>query len=122
MARRPTRPTPEPLDVDAVSVVTAGTALWGVVALVLATFGRGWLEDHDDVWWIWTCVAGFVLGLVGIAFVRRRRNRLGRVAAARAEQQPGRPEPDSVASAIDPINPAAGATEGELTEPAQRAE
>ncbi|EXG79542.1 DUF2530 domain-containing protein [Cryptosporangium arvum] len=103
MARRPTRPTPEPLDVDAVSVVTAGTVLWGVGALVLATFGRGWLSDHDDEWWIWTCVAGFVLGLVGIAFVRRRRSKLGRVAAARAEQ---------------PVAPAVPAE----TEPAQRTE
>lgn len=101
MARRPTRPTPEPLDVDAVSVVTGGTVLWGVAALVLATFGRGWLEDHDDWWWIWTCVAGFVLGLAGIAFVRRRRTRLGRVAAARAEQPIRGPEP----SAIDPAAP-----------------
>jgi hypothetical protein len=115
MARRPTRPTPEPLDVDAVSVVTAGTALWGVVALVLATFGRGWLEDHDDLWWVWTCVAGFVLGLAGIAFVRRRRSRLGRVAAARGEQPLGG---GTQPPAIGPINP----TEGELTEPAQRAE
>ena len=106
MARRPTRPTPEPLDVDAVTVVTVGTLLWGVVGLVLVTFARGWLERNDDVWWIWTCVAGFLLGLVGIAFVRRRRTRLGRVAAARAEQPPGAPSTGSVASAIDPVGPA----------------
>jgi len=109
MARRPSRPTPEPLDVDAVTVVTVGTLLWGATGLVLVTFGRGWLERNDDVWWIWTCVAGFLLGLVGIAFVRRRRTRLGRVAAARAEQPPGGPPADSVASAVDPAGPAAPA-------------
>ncbi|SHM96526.1 DUF2530 domain-containing protein [Cryptosporangium aurantiacum] len=112
MARRPTRPTPEPLDVDAVSVVTAGTVLWGIGAIVLALFGRNWLDRHDDTWWIWTCVAGFLLGLVGIAFVRRRRSRLGRVAAARAEQPPGAPPADSVAAVVDPVGPAASSADG----------
>jgi hypothetical protein len=100
MARRPLHPTPEPLDVDAVSVVTVGTALWGAAAIVLAVFLRGWLERHHDGWWIWTCVSGFLLGLVGLAIVRRRRTRLGKVAAARAEQPvvapSPRPQPDAV--------------------------
>ena len=100
MARRPTRPTPEPLDVDAVSVVTVGTLLWGLLGLGLAAFGRGWLERSHDVWWMWTCVSGFVLGVAGIVYVRRRRTALGRVGAARGEQpipavaRPGR-EPQS---------------------------
>ena len=86
MARRPTRPTPEPLDVDAVSVVTVGTLLWALGGLGLVVFARGWLERNHDVWWVWTCVSGFLLGLVGIVYVRRRRSALGRLGAARGEQ------------------------------------
>jgi succinate dehydrogenase/fumarate reductase cytochrome b subunit len=56
-----------------------------VLGLVLAVFGRGWMDRHDAVWWFWTCVAGFALGLVGVWFVRRRRARLGRRAAARGD-------------------------------------
>ncbi|MFG1920727.1 DUF2530 domain-containing protein [Cryptosporangium sp. NPDC048952] len=132
MARRPTRPTPEPLDVDAVTVVTAGTALWGVAALLLSTLGRGWLEDHHDEWWIWTCVAGFVLGLAGIAFVRRRRSRLGRVAAARGDDPAPRPRPPAPAPVEPapvepaPVEPAPGgnpaAEPAQQTEPAQHTE
>jgi hypothetical protein len=99
MARGRTHPTPEPLDVDAVSVVTVGTVLWGVAALVLALFVRGWLERNDDVWWIWTCISGFLLGLVGIAYVRRRRTKLGRVGAARGEQPAAAPVRQSEAKA-----------------------
>jgi bacteriorhodopsin len=72
-------PSPEPLDVDAVSVVTAGTVAWAIAGLALLAFGR----DYPD--WLWTCAAGFGLGLAGIWYCRRRRNRLGRKAAARAD-------------------------------------
>jgi len=84
-SRRPTRPAPEPLDVDAVRVVTAGTVLWAMAGLLLAAFGRGWLADHDRGWWLWTCAAGAGLGVLGVWYCRRRRDRLGRRAAARAE-------------------------------------
>lgn len=85
MDRPPSRPTPEPLDVDAVPVVMAGTALWGVAALVLGLFARDWLAAHDATWWIWTCAAGFGLGLFGTWHVRNRRSRLGRRTAARGD-------------------------------------
>jgi ABC-type branched-subunit amino acid transport system permease subunit len=85
MSRRPVRPTPEPLAVDAVRVVAGGTVLWAVLGLALVVFGRDWLAEHDRTWWLWTCVAGFVLGIFGTWYCRRRRDRLGRVAAARSE-------------------------------------
>ena len=85
MVRRTARVTAEPLETDAVPVVTIGTLLWGVAAFLLALFARGWLSRHDRMWWLWTCVAGFGLGLVGIWYVRRRRARLGRRAAARGD-------------------------------------
>ena len=83
MARHPLRPGPEPLDVDAVNVVTAGTVLWGLAGLALLAFGRGWLADNGHTNWLWTCAAGFGLGLAGIAYCRRRRSRLGRREAAK---------------------------------------
>jgi len=83
--RRPPRPTPEPLDLDAVRVVSAGTVLWALAGLVLLAFGRGWLADHDRTWWLWTCASGAALGVLGTWYCRRRRDRLGRLAAARGD-------------------------------------
>jgi hypothetical protein len=85
MSRHPQRPAPEPLDVDAVAVVSVGTALWALAGLGLLLFGRGWLTDHDRTWWLWTCAAGVGLGLVGVRHCRRRREHLGRKAAARGD-------------------------------------
>ncbi len=85
MSRRPRRPAPEPLDVDAVRVVTAGTVLWAVAGLVLLVFAREWLADTDRTWWLWTCAAGAGLGVLGVWYCRRRRDRLGRTAAARGD-------------------------------------
>jgi hypothetical protein len=69
---RPLRPAPPPIDNDGVAAVTVGTALWAV-ALVVMLLLRADLEDDGRGWWIWTCVAGFALGLLGIAYCVRRR-------------------------------------------------
>lgn len=67
---RPWRPAPEPLDVDSTRVILAGTALWFVGFAVLL-----FVDVGDDRRWLWTCVAGFVLGLMGLALsVRQRRH------------------------------------------------
>lgn len=62
----------EPLDVDGVRTLEVGTGLWllGFVAL-LPFYGR--LADNGQLWWLWTCMAGFGLGLFGLEFCRRRR-------------------------------------------------
>ncbi|MCW2569650.1 MAG: hypothetical protein JWN54_3747 [Mycobacterium sp.] len=80
MPRFPARPTPEPLDVDAVKVVTAGTALWAVAGLGLLVF-----RPDTDPLWLWTCATGAGLGVFGVWFCRRRRSRLGPVVAARGD-------------------------------------
>lgn len=64
-----------PLDVDAVRTVQVGTALWAV-AFVVAVVLRDRLSDDGREWWIWTCVAGVLLGLIGIAITTRRRRRI----------------------------------------------
>lgn len=74
-------PDVAPLDVDGVRTVAVGTILWLGALLVLLPF-RSRLEDAGRGWWLWTCVAGFGLGLLGWAYCRRRRRRA--VAALRA--------------------------------------
>jgi hypothetical protein len=71
----------EPLDVDGVRTVEVGTIAWlvGFIAL-LPFYGR--LEDDGRTWWLWTCLAGFGLGLFGLEYCRRRRQ----ARATRAEE------------------------------------
>jgi hypothetical protein len=62
----------EPLDVDGVRTVEVGVGLWLLGFLALLPF-YGRLEDAGHVWWLWTCLAGFGLGLFGLEYCRRRR-------------------------------------------------
>lgn len=57
-------PDPPPLPTDDVRTVWAGTSLWAVAGVVSL------LLDEGDA--AWTCLAGFLLGLVGVAYMRRR--------------------------------------------------
>ncbi|MGA8210988.1 MAG: DUF2530 domain-containing protein [Nocardioidaceae bacterium] len=61
----------DPLDVDGTRTVAVGTALFGLAFLALLPF-HGPLAEADKDWWVWTCLAGFVLGLVGWGYCRRR--------------------------------------------------
>lgn len=65
----------EPMDVDGVRAMTVGTIIWGVIAIALLPF-LGNLESTGRVWWMWTAVAGFGLGLIGVEYCRRRKNAL----------------------------------------------
>lgn len=67
--------TAEPLDVDGTKGVGIGTALWAVAGLVLLVGYRDDLTAADSQWWLWTCVAGIGLGLLGWTYCRRRRER-----------------------------------------------
>lgn len=71
----------EPMDVDGVRTMTVGTILWGIVTVAMLPF-LGNLESAGRTWWIWTAIAGFGLGLIGVEYCRRRRNALN--------MQPGR--------------------------------
>lgn len=66
--------TVQPLDVSGVRTVTVGTVLWLVALVALLPFYPS-LQDHDRGWWLWTCCAGFGLGLLGLEYCRRRRTR-----------------------------------------------
>jgi heme/copper-type cytochrome/quinol oxidase subunit 3 len=64
----------QPLDVTGVRTVTVGTVLFLVASVALA-FSREALQDAGREWWLWTCVAGFALGLFGCVYCRRRAGR-----------------------------------------------
>jgi hypothetical protein len=67
------------LDVDGLAVVTVGTFIFGVVSVVMA-LSYEWLAAHGHTSWLQISLAGFVLGLIGLAYCwnrRRRRRRAG---------------------------------------------
>ncbi|MGH3745566.1 MAG: DUF2530 domain-containing protein [Mycobacteriales bacterium] len=71
---------PVAVDVDGIAVVSVGTVLWAV-ALVLSLVYEDHLRRDGHLWWIATAACGFGLGLLGIAYCVRRRNRLGNPAS-----------------------------------------
>jgi hypothetical protein len=68
--------TPPAVPINARRIVVAGTAIWFVAFVVLLPFW-GWLGRHDHRIWLWTCLAGWCLGLVGLIVMARHR-RMGR--------------------------------------------
>ncbi|HET7385826.1 MAG TPA: DUF2530 domain-containing protein [Nocardioidaceae bacterium] len=63
-----------PLDVDGTRTVAVGTGLWLLAFILLLPF-YGRLQATHHLWWLWTCLAGFGLGVIGWDYCRRRRNR-----------------------------------------------
>ena len=76
---RPAPPrTVEPLGVDVPRVVLAGIVVWAIALAVTLLVPA--LHTGRRDWWPWACVAGVVIGALGLAYVRRGR---GNAAAAR---------------------------------------
>jgi hypothetical protein len=61
----------DPLDVDGTWTVAVGAGMFLVAFLALLPF-YGSLEEAGRVWWVWSCLAGFGLGVVGWDYCRRR--------------------------------------------------
>jgi hypothetical protein len=98
-------PTVTPVDTDGVRTVAVGTALWALALVLLLPF-RGRLEEAGNGWWLWTCVAGTGLGLLGLEYTRRRRDAIARVRRYRAgetDEQDGDP-PTGAPPAAPPTN------------------
>ncbi|MEO7745218.1 MAG: DUF2530 domain-containing protein [Actinomycetota bacterium] len=70
--------TVEPLGVDVPRVVLAGIVGWAIALAVTLLVPA--LHTGRRDWWPWACVAGVVIGALGLAYVRRGR---GNAAAAR---------------------------------------
>lgn len=70
------RPDPQPLELDDVRVVAGLTGLWAVALVVLGVAALTGADVRG--WWLAMCACGIVLGLVGVAYCRRRRAALAR--------------------------------------------
>ncbi|WP_328943257.1 DUF2530 domain-containing protein [Streptomyces sp. NBC_00250] len=92
----PKHEAPEPLEGPVVATITGGTILWFVLFLVQVPF-YGWFDDRDLTWWVWTCLAGAGLGLIGIWYVRKRDAAIKRHEAARAAEAAGGTSTDTSA-------------------------
>lgn len=79
---RPQKATPAPLDVDVVSVIAVGTALWFVAFVVMLPL-HGRFDDAGHKGWLWVTLAGWVLGLLGIVVSRAQRAAAQRAHGAR---------------------------------------
>jgi hypothetical protein len=63
---------PPAVEINARRIVAIGTALFFLGFLVLLAF-YGWLGRHDHRLWLWTCLAGALLGVLGYSIMRRHR-------------------------------------------------
>ncbi|MGH3341832.1 MAG: DUF2530 domain-containing protein [Carbonactinosporaceae bacterium] len=95
------RPDPPPFQTNDVRVVSIGTASWLVALLALLPF-REQLSEQGKGWWMWTCLAGFGLGLWGITYCRRRAHRLAQQAPA--DPAPHLPAADRTEERADPAD------------------
>lgn len=68
------RPDPDPLETNDVAIVTAGTVLWALGLVVLLVLKAAGTDVRD--WWWQMCLAGTLLGLLGVRYCRRRRDSL----------------------------------------------
>jgi hypothetical protein len=53
-------------------VIFVGTAIFFVGFVVLLPF-YSWLGEHHHRVWLWTCLAGWVLGLAGLTLMQKHR-------------------------------------------------
>ncbi|MGD9485064.1 DUF2530 domain-containing protein [Streptomyces sp. TRM70308] len=70
---------PEPLEGNVVRTVAVGTAVWFALFVAQVPF-YSWYADRGHAWWIWTCLAGGGLGLIGVWYVRAREAAIRRAA------------------------------------------
>ncbi|MBC7277009.1 DUF2530 domain-containing protein [Nocardioides sp.] len=72
-AERP-EPKIELVDEDGIRAFELATLGWLVGFVALLPFW-GLLNDRGWTWWIWTCLAAFGIGAIGIELTRRRKVR-----------------------------------------------
>ena len=65
------RPDPEPVKTDDRKAMLVGMVLWIVGLAMLLLFIEP-LNAAGNLWWLWTAVAGLVLGLIGLIYTQVR--------------------------------------------------
>ena len=80
---RSRRPTPPPLEANDQLVTAVFTVAWAVALVVLLILREQ--IPADERWWIWTCVAGLVMGLFGLWYVPRLKRSRARAAERRKQ-------------------------------------
>lgn len=78
------RPAPPPLEANDQLVTAVITVAWGVALLVLFLL-RDQLPGNAR-WWLWTCLAGLVMGLFGLWYVPHLKRSRARAAGRRADR------------------------------------
>jgi hypothetical protein len=76
MPDRPRLVRPPAVQLNSRSIVLLGTVLWFVafVALVCAqVWAQNWAEADGHREWLWTALAGWILGLVGLLLIGKHR-------------------------------------------------
>lgn len=68
------RPDPAPVKTDDRKAYLVGLIAW-VIALVLVIVFLPTLTADGRGWWLWTCIAGLGLGLIGLLYTHWRRTR-----------------------------------------------
>lgn len=68
------RPDPVPVKTDDRKAVLAGIALW-IVALVVVLVAVVPLDPRANLWLVYTCVIGIVLGAAGLVYTHARRHK-----------------------------------------------
>jgi hypothetical protein len=81
---KPQREVPPPLEGSDFVITATITAAWAV-ALIVVLLVRSHLPTGGR-WWIWTCAAGFGMGLFGLAYVPHLKRSRAKAAARRAER------------------------------------
>ena len=63
---------PPPMQLNARRVALVGTIIWFAAFVALAA-GYGWLSHHGHRIWLWTALAGWLLGIAGYLLTERHR-------------------------------------------------
>jgi len=67
------RPDPEPVQTDDRKAALVGLSLWIIAFVVAMVMGPALPFDFGLVFW--TCIAGIVIGLIGLAYTHHQHTR-----------------------------------------------
>ncbi|CAO1653034.1 DUF2530 domain-containing protein [Salinibacterium sp. NYA9b] len=65
---------PEPVQTDDRKAMLVGMVLW-IIGLALLLLFIEPLNASGNLWWLWTAVAGLVLGLIGLIYTHAQRGK-----------------------------------------------